>query len=122
MPEPHPENVAGDFYVEFGCCTSCDVPLIEAPSLFTYSQDADGFMHCYVSKQPGDEHELDNMLQAIRCAELKCIRYRGEDPRVLRRLTDMGESDVSDVLSRESVRPRRWWEVWRRCAGGERPV
>ncbi|MEI6526811.1 MAG: hypothetical protein WCP62_12340, partial [Planctomycetota bacterium] len=34
----HPLNADGDFYVEHGCCTSCDVPMQSAPSLFEYDE------------------------------------------------------------------------------------
>jgi hypothetical protein len=30
--QPHPANVPGDFYVEDGCCTMCEVPFAEAPT------------------------------------------------------------------------------------------
>ena len=98
MPEPYPENVDGDFYVEKDCCTCCDVPRTEAPKLFTYSDDGDGYMQCYVSKQPSNESETQDMLRVISCAEFRCIRYRGRDPGVLQRLVEMGEADVCDSL------------------------
>ena len=28
---PNPANVPGDFYVQDGCCTMCEVPFAEAP-------------------------------------------------------------------------------------------
>ncbi len=32
---PHPKNVDGPLYVEYGCCSDCDSPLQEAPSDFS---------------------------------------------------------------------------------------
>ncbi len=97
MPKPYPENVDGDFYVEAECCTCCDVPLVEASGLFAYTASSEN-MHCYVSKQPSNESETQDMLRVISCAEFRCIRYRGRDPGVLQRLVEMGEADVCDSL------------------------
>ncbi|HIF00001.1 MAG TPA: ferredoxin [Planctomycetes bacterium] len=118
MLTPAPENVDGDFYVGEGCCTCCDVPMIEAPGLFTYSQ-RDEYVHCYVSKQPDTGKELDDMLRTISCAETRCIHYRGNDAVILRRLVSRGDSDVCDSLypdptSTEAGIPvRRWWQFWK---------
>jgi hypothetical protein len=115
MIEPYPENVAGDFYVEKDCCTMCDVPMVEAPELFTYAIGADGQPdHCFVSRQPADESELKDMLSVIRCAEFRCVRYRGDDPTLLQRLIDRGESDVCDAIS-DTTTPKPsspWWRFW----------
>src|SRR5262249_35562240 len=73
----HPRNVPGDFYVEDGCCTLCDMPRTEAPDLFAICDDPAGYQHCFVAKQPETPQELERMLGAIECAELDCIRYRG---------------------------------------------
>jgi hypothetical protein len=99
MAEPYPENIDGDFYVENGCCTVCGVPTVKAPGLFTYAVGDDGEPdHCYVSKQPSDATEMKEMISAIRCAELRCIHYRGDDPTILKRLIDSGETDICDAV------------------------
>lgn len=86
-------NVLGPFYVVDGCCMMCGVPYdTEAPALF----GVDGEEHCYVKKQPSTPEELESMLNAIRVAEAKCIRYGGHDPSVLAALEDAGEADVCD--------------------------
>jgi hypothetical protein len=115
MSEPYLENVAGDFYVERGCCTLCDVPRTIAPNLFTYAGRTDEFDHCYVSKQPTNDTELDSMLEVIRCAELQCIRYCGNDRTIIKRIEAMGEAAVCDVLTSVStLKSRRtWWRFWR---------
>jgi hypothetical protein len=98
---PHPSNAPGPFYVVDGCCTACDVPFAEAPGHFAY----DGKHHCYVKRQPATKEELNRMLRAVWAAELQCIRYRGEDPDVRRRLGELGEPHLCDVAPPPSVRP-----------------
>jgi hypothetical protein len=86
-------NVVGDFYVEDGCCTMCGVPYEnEAPELF----GVDGEEHCFVKKQPANPVELERMLNAIKGAELKCIRYAGRDAKILEDLKAANEVDVCD--------------------------
>lgn len=100
MPEhtPHPANVPGDFYVEDGCCTMCEVPFAEAPELFGTGQDSKGYLHCYVKRQPVSLTEHEQLLSAMRCAELKCIRYRGSDRLIQLRLIDRGAAELCDCL------------------------
>lgn len=90
MPErtPFPQNVPGDWYVEDGCCITCAVPMVVAPDLFSWAIGPDGHevLHCFVSRQPRGEPELDRMLGAAREADAGCIRYRGFDARVRARL------------------------------------
>jgi hypothetical protein len=63
---PHSANVPGDFYVEDGCCTMCEVPFAEAPDLFGSVQDPRGYTHCYVKRQPETPDELDQMVSVQR--------------------------------------------------------
>lgn len=95
---PHPANVPGDFYVEDGCCTMCEVPFAEAAALFGTAQDPKGYPHCYVKRQPESPTELAQMVSAIRCAELQCIRYRGTDRLIQLRLVEIREGAVCDSL------------------------
>lgn len=99
--KPHPANVPGDFYVEDGCCTMCDVPFIEAPKLFGRCEDLEGYVHCYVKRQPQTPAELDRMVSTIRRAEFQCIRYRGADRLLLLRLVETGEAAICDDLPRD---------------------
>lgn len=92
MSKPHPRNVRGDYYVEDGCCTACDVPRVEAPGLFAMTPDD----HCYVCRQPETQEDVERMFSAIRCAEFQCIRYRGNDADVISRLSALGEVELSD--------------------------
>jgi len=91
--KPHKENAPGPFYVCDGCCTACDVPFAEAPGMFAY----DSANHCYVKRQPETHDELNKMLRAVHGAELECIRYRGNDTDVRRRLAESGLSHLSDI-------------------------
>jgi hypothetical protein len=113
MPEPYPENVPGDFYVERDCCTLCDIPRTIAPQLFAYAKGTDGYDHCYVAKQPSNDAELAAMLEVIQCAELQCIHYCGSNHSILERLEAMGESAVCDALPKSPPKPSRsWWRFW----------
>jgi hypothetical protein len=89
---PHAKNVSGPFYVVDGCCTACGIPEATAPGMFAY----DSGMHCYVAQQPGSEVEVERALQVIRSQDLGCIRYRGVDDVILRRLGEAGESSSCD--------------------------
>jgi hypothetical protein len=117
--KPHPANVPGDFYVKDGCCTMCEVPFAEAPNLFGATHDPRGYTHCFVRRQPEAPAELDQMVSAIRCAELQCIRYRGTDRLVQLRLVGVGEGIICDGLpsdlqekanQQEAERQREWLE------------
>jgi hypothetical protein len=99
--KPDPTNVPGAFYVEDDCCTMCGVPFAEAPELFGAHQDPNGYSLCFVKRQPENSEELDHMIMAIRCAELMCIRYRGDDRQLQEKLVELGEGMVCDNLPRD---------------------
>lgn len=90
--KPHSMNAVGPFYVVDGCCTGCGVPEATAPEMFGY----DSATHCYVRRQPVSNNEVERALQVIRGQELGCVRYRGTDPVILRRLAEAGESGSCD--------------------------
>lgn len=117
MIEPYTENVDGDFYVAKDCCTLCDVPIQEAPQLFTYAVDGEGQPdHCFVSRQPEDESELEDMLRVVQGAELECVRYRGNDPSIIRQINQLGVGGVCDhqlpILPQPSKSKGPWWRFW----------
>jgi ferredoxin len=89
----HPENAAGPFYVENGCCMSCGMPMLSAPDLFQY----DGSSHCFVKRQAKTKDEVDRMVRTTLQAEAQCIRYRGTDPATLQRLAELNLSAISDT-------------------------
>ncbi len=98
--QPHPKNVTGPFYVVNGCCTACDVPMIEAPELFAYDDN-----HCFVKRQPETADEFNHAFRAVHAAELECIRYRGDDSNLLRRFAELGESHLCDVAPSADISP-----------------
>lgn len=88
-PKPHPNNVPGDFFVEDGCCLTCGVPVAEAPDLFTmtdnaFDDPAPAIVHCWVSRQPANREELGRMLKVLAYQEANCIRYKGNDPQLVK--------------------------------------
>ena len=98
---PHPKNVSGPFYVEYGCCTSCDVPIQEAPSHFAYDTDN----HCFVCRQPQTDAETSDMIGTAWMAEFQCIRYRGNDLDVLRRLAELDLRVICDTAPPPNIDP-----------------
>jgi hypothetical protein len=98
---PHPQNVDGPFYVADGCCTACGVPSTSAPELFAW----DSRDHCFVARQPSTPHETNQMLRAVRGAELNCIRYRGVDSDILSRFAELGVPELCDKGARFDIRP-----------------
>ena len=96
--QPYPLNVAGDFYVEDGCCTDCGFPMVIAPSLFATTQDPRGYTHCFVKRQPENPIELQAMIESVYCAELYCIRYQGTDREIQTRLVSNGNLGECDYL------------------------
>ena len=111
---PHPLNASGDFYVEDGCCTSCEMPFTEAPGHFQYDDSG----HCYVCKQPITSAEVRNMISAVSVSEVSCIRYAGSDAEVLSKLIALNEREQCDALATEPNEPAHpkmvWWALWRR--------
>ncbi|MES2945756.1 MAG: hypothetical protein V4772_23050 [Pseudomonadota bacterium] len=107
---PHQANAPGDFYVEDGCCTSCNMPFTVAPDLF--ASDPDG--HCYVSKQPADPGEVYRMVQAFSVQEVGCIRYKGKNRVIKIQLIATGEGNQCDSLDadlkslHQEVKADRW--------------
>jgi len=93
MSDAHPRNADGPFYVEHKCCTGCGIPFQYAPEAFEW---ADGESHCFVACQPRNPGAVDRMLQALWASEFACIRYRGDDEAILRRLVEMEAGGQSD--------------------------
>jgi hypothetical protein len=85
-------NVAGDFYVEAGCCLSCGVPAHIAPQLFTDH----GLNHCYVHKQPETSDEMRLMSEVFATQDLGCVRYAGTDKATLLMLRSRNGAESCD--------------------------
>lgn len=94
-PRPHPANVPGDYFVEDGCCLTCDVPFSFAPDHFAWFLDPEGLPEgCFVKRQPRTPEEHERMFETIRHAEANCIKYRGRDRAIQERLVGAGEGPV----------------------------
>lgn len=114
-----PENAAGPFYVEDGCCLACGVTVDTAPEIFDWAPRQD---HCYVRRQPEGEAEIYRTLQACMNSELSCIRYRGEDPSLLKRIADIGLPECCDAPAPPSAGMVRDRAVFRSPRAGETAV
>lgn len=75
----HPLNAAGDFYVEYDMCMCCDAPVAEAPELMAYDEN----VHCYFKRQPENESELLQAINAVRVSCIEAVRYGGSDPAII---------------------------------------
>ncbi len=53
--------------------------------------------HCYVKRQPETPEDLDRMLRAVHGSEVECIRYRGAEKDVLRRMAEGNLRHLSDA-------------------------
>jgi hypothetical protein len=98
---PKPPPGEGPFYVVSECCISCGVPEAIAPDLFGWHGNV-----CHVKRQPETNLELDQMIEAISCSEVDCIRYAGSDPAVLRRLGEAALADQADDPAAAGFAPK----------------
>jgi hypothetical protein len=92
--KPHPKNAPGPFYIVNGCCMTCMAPHVGAPNLMGFD-DVEG--HCFVRQQPKTDDEIYRAIRAVGSSEVQCLRYGGNDPDILRRLIEFGESEACDV-------------------------
>jgi hypothetical protein len=81
----------GFVYVDSQCCTNCGVPVAHAPQNFAW-----GSKTCYVQRQPTTTTELRQVLRVFRYQELDCVRYAGNDRRIIRILERVNEGDKVD--------------------------
>ena len=94
--KPHPLNVIGDFYVEESCCPLCGVPEHCAPDLFATGPESSGSEACFVKRQPTTPEELSRMMTTMASQDLDCVRYRGSDAAVARRIAKAGRAELID--------------------------
>lgn len=78
-------QASSEIYVDAHCCVSCGVPWSVAPDLFEAGDDG-----CAVRQQPRTVPELRRALRVFVEQDLGCVRYRGEDRRVVALLTRVG--------------------------------
>lgn len=84
---PHPKSAPGDFYAVKGECLACGVPHVVAPDLMGWT--AEKFPHCYWTKQPQTQAELEQAIAVFAAQELGCHRYAGTEPAILARILPM---------------------------------
>ena len=93
MADPYPRNAPDPFYVANDCCITCGVPVDIAPELFSWDERIEYPGHCFVSRQPANNAEVDLMLEVMKCAEVDCLRYRGDDRALRGRLAQEGHNN-----------------------------
>jgi len=74
-----PEAV-GDFYTVPHECISCGYPATLAPDLIAHHRQQG---HCYFTKQPTNQHELQQAIAAANGSCVANVRYRGNDPAII---------------------------------------
>jgi hypothetical protein len=82
----------GFVYVDSDCCTNCGVPWHVAPEVFAKGRDV-----CYVKKQPHNSTELRKVLRVFRQQEMGCVRYAGNNERMISILRRVGEGASCDL-------------------------
>ena len=71
--QKYPENVPGAFYVD-NTCIDCDACRQVAPNNFGRNDD-DGYT--FVCKQPADDAEKQQMMEAVQNCPVECIGIDG---------------------------------------------
>ena len=95
--ERHPDNAAGDFYVECDSCVSCEAPYHEAPDLMGRPGSSANNYGCFFRKQPSSPEEIDRACSAVMVSCVEAVRYAGNHPQILRKLYDHGAYSSCDV-------------------------
>ncbi len=75
------KNCIGDFLVEHGECVLCCLPELEAPSLMESDEDS-----CYFKKQPENNQELNDAINAVSVSCCSAVKYCGTDRKVIRKI------------------------------------
>lgn len=97
LSDPYPKNAPGPFYVENECCMTCGIPIEVAPDLFSWDEEkGESDNHCFLRRQPASAAEVELVIEAMQRVEAECIRYRGDDAALRKRLADEGLEDECD--------------------------
>jgi hypothetical protein len=119
------KNAPGDWYTT-GACMACGAPEDEAPDLLSPLTDDD--LETYFGRQPTTPDEVARACRAAEACCVSAVRYGGQDPAIIRRLSNSGEYCDFVVGPDDNLRPappwkfssldparrRRWWQFWRR--------
>lgn len=99
------ENSApGPFYVVKDMCITCSLPVDTAPEMIRYHERPcegcpDGNTHhCLVTRQPATREEIEQMIEVVAGSCVQAYRYCGTDPKILRRLKQLGCAEQCDAL------------------------
>jgi hypothetical protein len=85
---PYRLNAPGSFYVENQECMACGYPHVLAPDLMEWERDECRESHCYFKKQPETAYELVQAIKAIRGSCCGALQNNGNDPEILKRLSE----------------------------------
>jgi len=100
--EREPENAEGPFYVKKGQCLRCCAPLDHAADMMDMSNGGKDtppvYSHCYFKKQPSTADEIERAVQACAAGCIAAQRYAGNDPDILKRMTELGRKFLCDAL------------------------
>lgn len=96
MPDRHPLNAPGPFYVVDGDCILCATPCHAAPDLMCSEEEVEAAQSCYFKKQPTSPAETFQAVRAIQSSCCRGLRYAGRDPAILEQLASLGLSDCCD--------------------------
>jgi hypothetical protein len=96
-PDAHPLNAPGDFYVINFTCIACQAPEQEAPDLMSHQAGPNAWdYHCYFKRQPQTPEEIERSIMAVAVACCRTVRYGGDDPRIIERLSALRSLDACD--------------------------
>lgn len=99
----HPRNSEGPFYVVNGECIACGAPESESDGLM--SSDEAG--QCFFIRQPITEDETNAAVRGVWASCCGAVRYGGEDPEILTRLSALGVGSQCDQVPTDGPQMRR---------------
>ena len=79
---------------------------IRSSSLMGFYEDPSGTnarSHCFFNRQPQTEEELDRAIRAVEVSCVENLRYRGTDPAILKKLSEMGYRHLCDAFEDHSA-------------------
>lgn len=104
---PYRLNAPGPFYSVNAGCVVCLAPQAAAPALMQCYDDPSGTgaqSHCFFARQPETPNEFDQAIKAMAVSCVENLRYRGNDPKILKRLCEMGYGHLCDTIEVDHCR------------------
>ncbi len=95
------KNAPGPFYVVDGECMCSGLAPAEVPELLSEDPtgpgvNGEGYYYCYFGRQPETPEEIENAIRAMAVSETTALRYGGDNPAILQRLSDLGLDFLCD--------------------------